>query len=63
MKLVVDWTACDGNGVCTIEVPELLSLDDQDNLVVECDTFDERLLPKVEAAVRICPKRALSVVR
>lgn len=61
MKLVVDWAACDGNGVCTLEVPELLELDDDDNLVVLAETFGADLLPKVEAAVRVCPKRALSI--
>jgi ferredoxin len=62
MKIVVDWNACDGNGVCTLEVPELLELDDDDNLVVLSETFDPALRPKVEAAVRVCPKRALAIV-
>lgn len=64
MKLVVDWAACDGNGVCTLEVPELLDLDDDDNLVVHNEgEFGEELLAKAEAAVRVCPKRALVINR
>lgn len=61
LKLVVDWPLCDGNGVCTFEAPELLAIDDDDNLVVISETFDNDLLPKVEAAVCVCPKRALKI--
>ena len=61
MKIVVDWAACDGNGVCSFEAPEVLELDDNDNLVVLQEVFDPALLPKVEAAVRVCPKRALAI--
>jgi ferredoxin len=60
-KLVVDWTLCDGNGVCTIEAPELLSMNEQDKLVVLRDNFGPELQAKVEAAVRVCPKQALRI--
>ena len=61
MRLVVNWPLCDGNGVCTVEVPELLDLDEDDNLVVKQEHFGEELRAKVEAAVRVCPKHALSI--
>ena len=61
MKLKVDWPLCDGNGVCTVEAPELLALDDNDDLVLLSEDFDATLLAKVEAAVRVCPKHALSI--
>jgi ferredoxin len=61
MKLKVNWPLCDGNGVCTVEAPELLALDDNDDLIVLSEKFDAALLPKVEAAVRVCPKHALSI--
>ena len=61
MRLVVNWPLCDGNGVCTVEVPELLDLDEDDNLVVVEEHFGEALRAKVEAAVRVCPKHALSI--
>ena len=61
MRLVVNWPLCDGNGVCTVEVPELLDLDEDDNLVVKREHFDEALKAKVDAAVRVCPKHALAI--
>jgi ferredoxin len=62
-KLIVEWPLCDGNGVCTIEAPELLELDAQDNLVVITDVIEDALLAKAEAAVRVCPKHALRISR
>jgi ferredoxin len=60
-KLVVDWALCDGNGVCTIEAPELLAMNDQDQLVVLSESFGPELEAKAEAAVRACPKQALRI--
>ena len=62
-KLVVNWPLCDGNGVCTIEAPELLEIDDNDNLVVLSEDIPAALLAKAEAAVRVCPKHALKIER
>jgi ferredoxin len=61
MKVVVNWPLCDGNGVCAVEAPEVFELDDDDQLILLKEEFDEALRPKVEAAVRICPKHALSI--
>ena len=61
MRIVVNWPLCDGNGVCTVEAPELLDLDANDDLVVKQEHFGEELLAKAEAAVRVCPKHALSI--
>jgi ferredoxin len=41
--------------------PELLDLDEDDNLVVKQEHFGEELQTKVEAAVRVCPKHARSI--
>lgn len=62
-KLVVEWPLCDGNGVCTFEAPELLEIDDDDNLIVLRDELTDADLPKAEAAVRVCPKHALRIER
>jgi ferredoxin len=62
-KLVVDWPLCDGNGVCTVEAPELLEIDDGDNLIILIEDVSDSLLAKAEAAVRVCPKHALKLVR
>jgi ferredoxin len=61
MRILVNWPLCDGNGVCTVEAPELLALDDNNDLVVLNEEFDESMRAKVEAAVRVCPKHALSI--
>lgn len=61
MKVVVNWGLCDGNGVCSAEAPEVFEIDDDDNLIVLQPDFPAGLLPKVQAAARACPKRALTV--
>jgi ferredoxin len=62
VKVVVNWSLCDGNGNCAAEAPELFALDDEDNLQVLKETFGEELRKKAEAAVRACPKHALSII-
>jgi ferredoxin len=62
MKLEVDFALCEGNGVCAVEAPEVFDLDDDDNLIVLDASPDDTLRPKVEAAARACPKRAIVVV-
>ncbi|WP_420606455.1 ferredoxin [Novosphingopyxis sp.] len=59
MKVVVDWALCDGNGVCSVEAPDIFELNDDDELVVLKDEFGAELKEQASAAVRVCPKRAL----
>jgi ferredoxin len=61
MKVHVDWDLCDGNAVCTLEAPDLFSMDDDDNLVVLQEEPGEELRPQAVAAAGICPKRAISI--
>jgi ferredoxin len=61
MKVVVNWGLCDGNGNCAQAAPEIFRLDEDDNLEVLQETFGEELRQKAEAAVRACPKNALSL--
>lgn len=62
-KLIVEWPLCEGNGVCTIEAPELLKMNEQDELIVLSETFGAELEAKAQAAVRVCPKQALRIER
>jgi len=62
MHVSVDTTKCDSQGVCTTECPEVFELDDDDELVILQVRPPESLRPKVEAAVRKCPKNAISVL-
>jgi len=61
MKIVVNWSLCEGNGNCEATAPELFRLDDDDQLTVLDETPPEALREKAEAAVRSCPKNALSI--
>lgn len=61
MKIAVDWSLCDGNALCVRAAPEMFAMDDDDQLIVLMETFDETLLTRAEAAVKACPKCALSI--
>lgn len=58
MKLSVDWTRCDGRGLCTELLPEILDVDDWGFPVVRADVPDD-LTGHARRAVRDCPRLAL----
>lgn len=61
--LVVDPTKCDGVGICAIQAPDLIELDDWGfPLISGVALSDEQLLKQARKAVRACPKRALLIV-
>jgi len=61
MRIVVDRDLCEGNAVCMKMAPEVFAVgdDDQVKVLIECPGPDLRA--KVEAAVRRCPRQALSL--
>ncbi|WP_072801608.1 ferredoxin [Rhodococcoides yunnanense] len=61
MKTKVLWDLCEGNGVCASAAPEIFEIDDDDNLIVLDENPREELRASYEAAVKICPKRALVI--
>jgi ferredoxin len=61
MKIVVNWALCEGNGKCEEAAPELFELDDEDELTVLNENPGEVLRAKLEQAVMLCPKNALSI--
>ena len=61
MRIVVDFARCEGNGQCVVDAPDVFELDGEDNLVVLNDDPPREQWSQVEAAVRSCPKRALSI--
>jgi ferredoxin len=61
MKVIVNWGLCDGNGNCAQAAPEIFALDENDSLTVLQENPDEALRKKAEAAIRVCPKNALSL--
>jgi ferredoxin len=61
MKIVVDFDKCESNAVCMGIAPEIFEVRDDDFLYILQEEPDESLRPKVEEAVRMCPKLAISV--
>lgn len=61
MKVVVDFDLCEANAVCMETCPEVFKVDDEDHLHILIDDPPERLRAKVEEAVRLCPRQALSI--
>jgi ferredoxin len=62
MRVVVDRTLCESNGVCARLVPEVFVVDEDDRLRIKMERPPESLRERVEHAVRRCPKLALSIV-
>jgi len=58
-RLVVDWVACDGHGLCAQAAPELIDLDDWGYPMVHEVPGDRRLRDVARAAVEACPVLAL----
>ncbi len=61
MKVVVDYDLCEANAVCMGHCPEVFKVDDEDNLHILIDSPSEELREKVEAAVRLCPRQAITL--
>jgi ferredoxin len=61
-RIVVDRDLCESNAVCVRTAPDMFVVDDDDKLrlLVERPTADQ--MDRARAAVRRCPKRALSLV-
>ncbi len=61
MKVVVDYDLCEANAVCMGVAPEIFRVEEDDTLTVLIDAPGEELRGKLEEAVRLCPKQALSI--
>jgi ferredoxin len=61
MKVNVNWALCDSNGVCSAEAPDVFEMTDDDQLNVLKEDVGPGDLDAVRAAVRVCPKRAISL--
>lgn len=62
MRIVVDFDLCESNALCMAAAPEVFEVRDDDFLYVLQDEPPEELRTKVEAAVRACPKAAITIV-
>jgi ferredoxin len=61
MKIVVDFDKCNSNAVCQVAAPEVFEVREDNFLYILQEEPPESLRAKVEAAVRGCPTRAISV--
>lgn len=61
MRVVVDFDLCESNAICMQVAPEVFEVRDDDFLYVLQEEPDESQRPKVEEAVRRCPKQAISI--
>lgn len=61
MRVVVDFDQCESNALCMQAAPEVFEVRDDDFLYVLQENPPEELRAKVEAAVRACPKRAITI--
>jgi ferredoxin len=57
-KLVVDWIACDGRGLCAELLPEVVSRDPWGFPIVEVGVSAD-LASHAKRAVKACPRMAL----
>ncbi|MEX0429732.1 ferredoxin [Nocardioides sp. DS6] len=58
-RLEVDWTLCDGHGLCARIWPERIGFDDWGFPVVDDRPVGEHQLPHARRAASICPRLAL----
>jgi ferredoxin len=61
MRVIVDFDLCESNALCMAAAPEVFEVRDDDFLYVLQENPPEELREKVMAAVRSCPKAAISV--
>lgn len=58
-RLVVDWTRCDGHGLCARLWPERIVLDDWGFPVVRDDPITDDEVPDARRVLSVCPRLAL----
>ena len=61
MRVVVDYDLCESNALCMGVAPDVFEVRDDDNLYLLTENPPEELRDKVEQAVRLCPKAAISI--
>jgi len=60
-KIAVDYDLCEANACCMRVCPEVFEVDDDDNLILKQETVSDDLTDKVEQAVRVCPRQAITL--
>ncbi len=63
MKVQVNHDLCEGHGKCQAAAPEVFEFRDDDLSYVILENVSDELKPKVERAIRLCPRQAISWVQ
>ncbi len=58
-RIEVDWTRCDGHGLCHALLPERIAVDEWGFPVVHAPNVTEHDLPAARRTVAACPALAL----
>jgi ferredoxin len=61
VRVVVDFDRCESNAVCMGIAPEVFEVREDDFLYILQEEPPEEMRPKIEEAVRLCPKQAISI--
>ncbi len=61
MKPVVDHTLCEGHARCEETAPQVFEVDENDKSQVLVEVVPEALRDRVDVAVRVCPRQAISL--
>lgn len=61
-KITIDWSRCDGHGLCAYLVPELIRLDKHGFPIVLDSEVPTWLEPEAQRAVNMCPALAMRLV-
>ena len=61
MKAVVDHSLCEGHAKCMDNVPEVFEVREDDRSYTVLDQIPEELRARVERAVKVCPRAAISL--
>ena len=59
-RLMVDWIACNGYGVCEAAAPDLIVLDDWGYPILPDGSVPRELMGQARKAINDCPMVALS---
>jgi ferredoxin len=65
MRVIVDLGLCQGHAMCEVEAPEIFRVVDRSGEYAQVEVIledvPEELREKLEAAVRYCPNRVISI--
>lgn len=61
MRVSIDRTLCQDNGICVGAAPEVFALDDESRLVVLNDAPGDELSQSVSEAAMLCPVQAIII--